>query len=95
MKKILILIIAVIVSIPFLSPDIKITWTMYLGMPLIILMGSAGAAIVTRKIEAIIAGMIISALWPALIELIIRHFPFQFALRGQDPSPLLSPIIYP
>ena len=70
MKKILILIIAVIVSIPFLSPDIKITWTMYLGMPLIILMGSAGAAIVTRKIEAIIAGMIISALWPALIELI-------------------------
>ena len=68
MKKILILIIAVVVSIPFLSPDIKITWTMYLGMPLIILMGSAGATIITRKIEAIIAGVIISALWLELIK---------------------------
>ena len=70
MKKILILIIAVVVSIPFLSPDIKITWTMYLGMPLIILMGAAGTAYVTRKIEAIIAGVILAALWPAFTELL-------------------------
>ncbi len=69
MKKILMLIIAVIVSIPFLSPDVKITWTMYLGMPLIILMGAAGAAFITRKIEAIIAGIVLSVLWPVLIEL--------------------------
>jgi len=34
----------------------QIEWTMYLGIPQIIVFGSAGVAIVTKRLEAIIGG---------------------------------------
>lgn len=54
----------------FLEPEVQIEWTTYLGIPLVILAGSAGVAFISKRFEAIIGGMIISALWPALIEVI-------------------------
>ena len=68
--SILALLIIVICAMPFFGPEIKIEWTTYLGMPLVILMGSAGVAFITKRFEAIIGGIVIGALWPFLIELI-------------------------
>ena len=48
--------------------ETQIEWTMYLGMPLIIVFGSAGVSFVTKRLEAIIVGMVIAALWPVLFE---------------------------
>jgi hypothetical protein len=73
MKKIISIIIAVITSIcllPWLNPEIKIQWTIYLGIPLIILAGSTGIAFVTKKIEAVIGGMIFAAISPEMINLL-------------------------
>lgn len=70
MKKIVNVIMAVIVVIgllPFLDIASKMQWTVYLGMPLIILIGSAGVAFITKRIEAIIGGMIIAALFPVIL----------------------------
>jgi hypothetical protein len=64
------LIILIIGAIPFLGLDTKITWTVYFGIPLIILTGSVGAAFITKRIEAIIAGVILSAFWPVFIDLL-------------------------
>ncbi len=72
MKGIVIMIIGIIVligSLPFLDVASKITWTTYLGIPLIILTGSAGIAFVTKRFEAIICGAVVSALWPVLFEM--------------------------
>jgi uncharacterized MnhB-related membrane protein len=72
MKKIIIIITGIIVlvgSLPFLDIASKITWTTYLGIPLIILTGSAGVALITRRFEAIIGGAVVSALWPVLFEI--------------------------
>lgn len=60
--SILMLIILVICALPFLAPEIKIEWATYLGMPLVILLGSAGVAFIARRFEAIIVGMVISIL---------------------------------
>ncbi len=46
----------------------QIEWTMYLGIPLIIVFGSAGVAFVTKRLEAIVGGMVIAALWPVVFE---------------------------
>lgn len=69
MKRTLMLIIIAICTIPFIGAYVKIEWTTYLGIPLIILMGSAGVAFISRRFEAIIGGMVVSALWLVLIEL--------------------------
>lgn len=66
----LMLIILIIGAIPFLGLDTKITWTVYLGIPLIVLTGSVGAAYITKRIEAIIAGVILAALWPVFLEVL-------------------------
>ena len=66
----LMLLILIICAIPFIGPEVKIEWTTYLGFPLVILMGSAGVAFISKRFEAIIAGMILGALWPVIIELI-------------------------
>ena len=68
--SILMFIILVICAIPFIGPEVKIEWTTYLGMPLVILMGSAGVAFISKRFEAIIGGIIIGALWPVLLEAI-------------------------
>lgn len=71
MKTIVIALIIAITAIgmtPFLGIGAKIEWTAYLGIPLVILTGSAGAAFITRRFEAIIGGIVISALWPVLYE---------------------------
>jgi len=62
--SILILLITIICVAPFWGPEVKIQWTTYLGMPLIILMGSVGVAFISKRFEAIIGGVIIGALWP-------------------------------
>jgi len=66
--SILMMIILVICAVPFIGPEVKIEWTTYLGMPLAILAGSAGIAFISKRFEAIIGGLVISVLWPVLIE---------------------------
>ncbi len=68
--SILMLIILVICAVPFIGPEIKIEWTTYLGMPLVILLGATGVTFISKRFEAIIGGMIIAALWPVVIEII-------------------------
>ena len=60
--------IIVIGMMSFLDIGTQITWTTYLGIPLVILIGSAGVAFITRRFEAIIAGVILSILLPVLID---------------------------
>lgn len=72
MKRIVIILGGIIVlvgSLPFLDVASKMTWTTYLGIPLIILTGSAGVAFVTRRFQAIIGGVVLSAMWPVLLEI--------------------------
>ena len=74
MKGIIAAIIGVIMLIgmmPFLDIATKIEWTTYLGMPLIILTGSAGVTFITKRFEAIICGVVLSALWPAILDILI------------------------
>lgn len=66
----LILLLLVISRVPFIDPGTKIQWIMYFGIPLMIIMGSAGATIVTKRIEAVIGGIMIGALWPVLLDVI-------------------------
>lgn len=66
---ILVLLILIVGIIPF-APETKIEWAVYLGMPLIILSGSAGMAFITKRVEAIICGMVLAAFWPVFIEII-------------------------
>jgi len=61
-------IVMLIGMMPFLDPATKIEWTTYFGMPLIILTGSAGTAFITKRFEAIICGAVLSALWPAILD---------------------------
>jgi len=73
-KGIIAAIIGVIMLIgmmPFLDIATKIEWTTYLGMPLIILTGSAGVTFITKRFEAIICGVVLSALWPAILDILI------------------------
>lgn len=72
MKVIIGIIVGIIMlvgMIPFLDTATKIEWTTYLGMPLIMLSGSAGIAFVTKRFEAIICGVVLSALWPIIYDL--------------------------
>ncbi len=68
--SVLTLLIIGICVIPLFAPETKIEWITYLGMPLIILTGASGAAFISKRFEAIIVGMVISALWPALLEIV-------------------------
>lgn len=63
-----ILTLVVIIIGIFFGPAAQIEWTIYLGLPLVIFAGSVGVAFITRRLEAIILGMVIWALWPVLIE---------------------------
>ncbi|MBA7577410.1 hypothetical protein ES708_19262 [subsurface metagenome] len=65
---ILMMITLVICAVPLIGPESKIELATYLGIPLVILMGSAGIAFISKRFEAIIGGIIISALWPVLLE---------------------------
>jgi len=73
-KGIIVAIVGIIMLIsmmPFLDPATKIEWTTYFGMPLIILTGSAGMAFITKRLEAIICGIMLSALWPVVLDMVI------------------------
>ncbi|MGD0779343.1 MAG: hypothetical protein ABR954_00985 [Dehalococcoidales bacterium] len=48
----------------------QIEWIIYTGIPLIFLFGSAGLTFVTKRIEAVIVGMVLAALWPELLQLL-------------------------
>ena len=65
--SILMMVILVLCALPFLSPEVKIEWTTYFGIPLVILLGSAGVTFITRRFEAIIVGMVISIILPAFL----------------------------
>ena len=72
MKAIIAVIVGIVMlvsTMPFLDPATKIEWTTYFGMPLIILTGSAGTAFITKRFEAIICGVVLSALWPVILEM--------------------------
>ncbi len=69
MKKIfsIFALVLVVIGLVF-GRETQIEWTMYLGMPLIIVFGSAGVAFFTKRLEAIIGGVMIAALWPVVFE---------------------------
>ena len=69
MKKNLIPLV-IIGSMAFIDPATKIAWTIFVAVPLIILTGSAGVVIITKRFEAIIGGAIIAALLPAFGDII-------------------------
>jgi len=74
MKAIIGIIVVVIMLVgmmPFLDTASKVEWTTYLGIPLIIFTGSAGTAFVTKRLEAIIGGVVLSALWPIIYEMVL------------------------
>lgn len=64
---VLIIMILGISIAPFIELGTKIQWTTYFGIPLVILIGSVGVAFISRRFEAIIGGVVISALWPVLL----------------------------
>ena len=68
---IIVIVIMLVSMMPFLDTASKIEWTTYLGIPLIIFTGSAGTAFVTKRFEAIIGGVILSALWPIIYEMVL------------------------
>ena len=68
---IIVIVIMLVGTMPFLDAALKIEWTTYLGIPLIIFTGSAGTAFVTKRFEAIIGGVILSALWPIIYEMVL------------------------
>lgn len=75
MKAIIAAIVGIMMLIgmmPFLDPTTKIEWTTYFGMPLIILTGSAGTAFITKRFEAIICGVVLSALWPVILDMALN-----------------------
>lgn len=55
-------------SIPFVGGETVITWLTYMAIPLVILAGSAGVAFYTKRVEAVIGGMVMAALIPALLK---------------------------
>lgn len=73
MKMIVVILVGIMVlvgSLPFLDIASKMTWTTYLGIPLVILTGSAGVAFVTKRFEAIIGGAILIVLLPVMFEIV-------------------------
>ena len=69
MKKILIIIGLVLTIIGLIfGAEKEIEWTAYLGIPLVIFFGAAGITFITKRIEAVIAGLVLAALWPVLWE---------------------------
>lgn len=71
---ILMFVIIVIGSISFIGLATQIEWTFYLSIPLICLMGSAGVAFLTKRIEALIGGVVITALLPVVLPPFIESF---------------------
>jgi len=65
-------IIVLVSMMPFLDIATKIEWTTYLGMPLIILTGTAGTVFITKRFEAIICGVVLSALWPMIYDMALE-----------------------
>jgi hypothetical protein len=51
----------------------EIEWTVYIGIP-IILLGGAGVTFITKRIEGVIAGLIFAALWPFIWEMLKAAF---------------------
>lgn len=70
---IIVVALMVISVIPFLDIAVRIQWTTYLGIPLIILTGSAGVAFVTKRFEAIIGGALLSVVWPAVYAIVLSY----------------------
>jgi len=67
---ILMLAMVIIGAVPFVEAGTKIVLTTYMGIPLVILTGSVGMAFLSKRFEAIITGIILSALWPVIAQLL-------------------------
>lgn len=70
---VIVVVIMLVSMMPFIDIASKIEWTTYLGIPLIIFTGSAGTAFVTKRFEAIIGGVVLSALWPVIYEVVLSY----------------------
>jgi len=69
MKRIFAIAAGIIALIGFVfGREAQIEWTIYLGFPLVIVFGAVGITFITKRIEAIIGGIIVAALWPLLWE---------------------------
>lgn len=75
--KIIGMIVAVMLlvgNLPSVNLGTKIEWTAYLGMPLVIIGGSVGVSILTKRLEALMVGAVIGALWPVFYEIMRSVF---------------------
>ena len=71
MAKIFLIVTIICIIIGLIwGPEVHIEWIIYLGIPLILIFGSAGLTFVTERIEAIIVGLVLAALWPVLWDAI-------------------------
>lgn len=50
------------------SLETQIEWTLYIGIGVVIIFGSAGFAFLVHRLEAIFGGLILAAFWPVLWE---------------------------
>lgn len=60
--------IGLICAIPFVGADIKIEAIVWLAIPFVALGGAAG--FITRKIEGVVAGIVMAALFPVLLQMV-------------------------
>ena len=75
MKKIfgIVTLILVVIGLVF-GREAQIEWTVYLGLILVVMTGAVGVTFITKRFEAIIGGIIISALLPVILPLLAESF---------------------
>jgi hypothetical protein len=52
----------------FIPLAVRMEWMTYLGIPLVILIGPAGVAILTRRFKAMFGGVLLVALFSFLLQ---------------------------
>jgi hypothetical protein len=71
MKKIILIAGLILTIIGFIfGAEKEIEWTVYLGFPLVILFGGIGLTFITKRIEGVIAGLVLAAFWPVIWDLL-------------------------
>lgn len=55
-------------SLPFIGAATKIERLSWLAIPLVVLAGSAGLTMYTKRVEAVLGGVVLAALLPVLLN---------------------------
>ncbi len=71
MGKILIIVGLILTVIGLIwGAEKEIEWTVYLGFPLVVFLGGVGLTFITKRFEAVIAGMVLAVFWPVIWDLL-------------------------